>query len=160
MKNHISSGSFSHFPIIRLAEAEKVLEKCQGGNQKKLLVVFRAQDENAERFEFLKKILKAATYDIEQDILLLKLTPDEAFSFVSLQAKLNQKNSPNGVERLLVFGFEPSFFGLNLQVQKYKPFHFYESGFLFSDSLSVLEKDNALKGALWKGMQELFGIGK
>ena len=61
-------------------------------------------------------------------------------------------------DNLLVFGFPPSYFGLNLDIITYQPIHFNDCGFLFADDLSLLESDKQLKGALWIGMKELFKI--
>ncbi len=154
MENDISQGQFMDFSVVHLKEPKEILQKCKGSNQKKLLVVYNEKDESPERIEFLKKILGAAKFDIDEDILLLKLTQKEPFSFVALRA--NVANHLGGIDSLLVFGFEPTHFGLNLDVQKYQPFRFYDCGFLFADGLSVLENEKQLKGALWQGMQELF----
>jgi len=156
MENDISQDAFLNFSVIPLKEPLEILKKCKGSNQKKLLVVFNENDESEEHLEFLKKILAAAKFDIKEDILLLKVTPKEAFSFIALRTKVAQTHSSGGIDNLLVFGFEPKHFGLNLDVQKYMPLHFYESGFLFADGLSMIENDKALKGALWNGMKSLF----
>lgn len=156
MENDISQGTFLDFSVIPLKEPLEILEKCNGGNQKKLLVVFNENDESEERLAFLNKILAAAKFDMKEDILLLMITKKEAFSFISLRTKVAQTYPSGGINTLLVFGFEPKHFGLNLDVQKYIPFHFYESGFLFADGLSMIENDKALKGALWTGMKKLF----
>ncbi|MFK8005945.1 MAG: hypothetical protein AB8H03_06225 [Saprospiraceae bacterium] len=156
MENNISQSAFLDFSVIPLNEPLEMLKKCSGSNQKKLLVVFNKNDESEERLEFLKKILAAAKFDIEKDILLLKITPKETFSFIALRTKIAQTHSSGGIDNLLIFGFEPKHFGLNLEVQKYVPFHFYENGFLFADGLSMIENDKALKGALWGGMKTLF----
>ena len=154
MENDISRGQFMDFSVVHLKEPKEILEKCKGSNQKKLLVVYNEKDESSERTEFLKKILGAAKFDMSEDILLLKLTSKEPFSFIALRTKA--ADHLGGIDNMLVFGFEPTFFGLNLDVKKYHPFHFYNGGFLFADALSVLEKEKQLKGALWGGMQELF----
>ncbi len=156
MENDISQSTFLDFSVVPIKEPHEIQEKCSGSNQKKLLVVFDENDESEERVEFLKKILAAAKFDIKEDILLLKINHKTAFSFIALRTKIAQTHPSGGIDNLLVFGFEPKHFGLNLQVHKYVPFHFYDSGFLFADRLSVIENDKALKGALWSGMKELF----
>ncbi len=156
MGNDISQSSFFDFSVVPLKEPREILEKCIGSNQKKLLVVFDENDESEERLEFLKKILAAAKFEINEDILLLKVTPKTTFSFIALRTKIKQTHPSHGIDNLLVFGFEPKHFGLNLEVQKYVPLHFYDCGFLFADGLSIIENDKALKGALWGGMKELF----
>ena len=156
MENDIPQSAFLDFSVVPLKEPQEVLEKCSGSNQKKLLVVFDEKDESEERIEFLKKILAAAKFDIKEDILLLKITDKSTFSFIALRTKVAQTHPSGGIDNLLVFGFEPKQLGLNLEVQKYNPFHFYDCGFLFAEGLSVIENDKALKGALWGGMKELF----
>lgn len=161
MKNDISQSTFLDFSLVPIKEPNEILKKCNGSNQKKLLVVFDEKDKNEERLEFLKKILAAAKFDIENDILLLKITAQTAFSFITLRTKVAQTHPSAGIDNLLVFGFEPRHFGLNLEVQKYVPFHFYDCGFLFVDSLSLIEKEKSndkrpLSKALWNGMKELF----
>lgn len=153
MKNDISQGTFMDFSIILVKEPKEILEKCKGSNQKKLLVVYNEKDENPERKEFLKKILGAAKFDIDEDIFLLKLTNKEPFSFIALRTI-----AANNIDNLLVFGFKPTHFGLNIEMQKYQPTHFYDCGFLFADTLSDLENKKELKGALWQSMKELFSI--
>jgi len=154
MENDILRGQFMDFSVVHIIEAKDILQKCIGSNQKKLLVVYNEKDESPERTEFLKKILGAAKFDMDEDILLLKLTQKEPFSFISLRTKV--ADHLGGIDNMLVFGFEPAHFGLNLDMQKYQSFRFYECGFLFADALSVLENEKQLKGALWGGMQKLF----
>jgi hypothetical protein len=156
MENDISQSTFLDFSVVPIKEPHEILEKCSGSNKKKLLVVFDEHDKSEERLGFLKKILAAAKFDVEDDILLLKVTNKTAFSYIALRTKVAQTHPSGGIDNLLVFGFEPKHFGLNLEVQKYMPFHFYKSGFLFADGLIVLENDQALKGALWGGMKKLF----
>lgn len=156
MENDISQSSFLDFSVVPLIEPLEVLDKCNGSNQKKLLVVFDQSDASEELLEFLEKILAAAKFDIKKDILLLKVTQKIAFSYIALRTKVTQTHPSAGIDNLLVFGFEPKQFGLNLEIQKYVPCHFYKSGFLFADGLSMIENDKALKAALWNGMKELF----
>jgi len=154
MANDILNSGFFEFSTFPIIEAEKLLPNCKGGNQKNTLIVINSSEENQEQIEFLKKILGAAKLDFENDILLLKITPKEGFSFISMRTKAADRFGD--IDNMLVFGFGPTHFGLNLQVQKYQPFHFSKCGFLFADALSALEKDKNLKGALWSGMQTLF----
>ena len=154
MKNDILNPQFLDFSIVALKEPQAILQKCEGSNQKKLLVVFDITDDNPEQYEFLKKILAAAQFDIEKDILLLKITDKDPFSFFSLKA--NAANHFGDIENMLTFGLSPRQFGLNLDIQNYSPLHFNGCGFLFADSLEQLGKNKNLKAALWQGMQKLF----
>jgi hypothetical protein len=156
MENDISQGTFFNFSVFPLIDPIEILKRCSGTNLKNLLVVINVNEESEERLEFLTKILSAAKFDIKEDILLLKLSPKEAFGFIDLHTKVTQSHPSGGINNLLVFGFEPKQFGLNVEVQKYNPFHFYKIGFLFADGLSMIENDKSLKGALWGGMKKLF----
>lgn len=156
MENNISNSAFLDFSIIPIKEPAEILEMCQGSNQKKLLVVFDEKDNSEERMEFLKKILAAAKFDITNDILLLKLTTKNLFSFIAVRTKVAQSHLSGGIDHFMVFGFEPKHFGLNLEIPKYSPSHFYNCNFLFADGLSQIENDKTLKGALWNAMKELF----
>jgi len=151
MENNILSNQFLDYSVIALQEIDEVIKNCKGSNQKKLLVVYNSNKTKAESMEFLKKILGAAKFDIQDDILLLGTTSKQGFSFISIQTKVPFDN-------LLVFGFPPSYLGLNLDLKTYQPIHFNNCGFLFADDLSILESDKQLKGALWLGMKELFKI--
>ncbi|MEM6963908.1 MAG: hypothetical protein AAF573_04015 [Bacteroidota bacterium] len=157
MENDILSSDFLDFSVYPFRSTEDVLKNCTGRNQKKLLVVFDAKDETLEQKEFLKKILQAAQFDFENDIILLSLTDKATFSFISFRTKI--KDRLGDIDNLLAFGFDPTFFGLNINIKPYEPCHFYNCGFLFADALSTLENDKKLKGALWKGMQQLFSLG-
>lgn len=151
MENNILSNQFLDYSVIALQEVDEVIKKCTGSNQKKLLVVYNLDKTEAKNIEFLKKILSAAKFDIQDDILLLGTTPKQGFSFISMRTKV-------ALDNLLVFGFPPSFLGLNLDISTYQPTHFNHCGFLFADDLSLLESNKQLKGALWNGMKELFKI--
>jgi len=151
MENNILSNQFLDYSVIALQDIEEVIKNCEGSNQKKLLVVYNSYKTEAESIEFLKKILGAAKFDIQDDILLLGTTSKQGFSFISMRTKV-------AFDNLLVFGFPPSYLGLNLDITTYQPVHFNDCGFLFADDLSLLESDKQLKGALWLGMKELFKI--
>ena len=151
MENNILSNQFLDYSVIALQDVEEVINNCTGSNQKKLLVVYNSNNTKTESIEFLKKILSAAKFDIKDDILLLGTTSKQGFSFISMKTKV-------AFDNLLVFGFPPSYFGLNIAISSYQPIHFNNCGFLFADDLEILESDKQLKGALWLGMKELFKI--
>jgi len=151
MENNILSNQFLDYPIIPLREVDEVRKECSGSNQKKLLVVYNSNETKAESIEFLKKILGAAKFDLNDDILLLGTTSKKGFSCIALKAKV-------AFDNLLVFGFPPSYVGLNLDLTTYQPIHFNDCGFLFADDLSMLESNQQLKGALWIGMKEMFKL--
>ena len=97
MENNILSNQFLDYPVITLQEVNEVINNCTGSNQKKLLVVYNSDKTEAESIEFLKKILSAAKFDMQDDILLLGTTAKQGFSFISLNTKV-------AIDNLLVFG--------------------------------------------------------
>ena len=151
MENNILSNQFLDYSVIALKEVDEVIKNCIGSNQKKLLVVYNSNKTEDQSIEFLKKILGAAKFDIQDDILLLGTTSKQGFSFISMRTKV-------AFDNILVFGFPPAYLGLNLDIIPYQPTHFNDCGFLFADDLSLLELNKQLKGALWIGMKELFKI--
>jgi hypothetical protein len=59
-------------------------------------------------------------------------------------------------EKILVFGITPALLGLSVKDNLYQPFYFYQSTWLFSESLSILQPDKDRKTKLWKALQGLF----
>ena len=151
MEIKILSNQFLDYSVIALQEVDEAIKNCTGSNQKKLLVVYNSNKTKAESIEFLKKILSAAKFDIKDDILLLGTTSKQGFSFISMRTKV-------AFDNILVFGFPPTYLGLNIDINSYQPIHFNDCGFLFADDLSLLESNKQLKGELWMGMKELFKI--
>jgi len=154
MANDISNTSFLDFPIYPMIEAEKLLPKCKGKNQKNTLVVINQSIENTTELEFLKKILGAAKLDFENDILLLNITKKEPFSFIRFQTI--GEDTFGKIDKVLVFGFPHKYLGLNLDIKNYNVHHFSDCKYLFADALGNLSQNKNLKGALWQGMQSMF----
>ncbi len=141
--------AFYDFKIYPLNDAAEILQKAEGGNAKNLLVISGAEEDNEEIKEFAGKILKAAGFTVPTDVLHLKLTETEGFSLTKLLAAAEIKN-------VIVFGFTPSFLGLNWQLPLYHPFPYDEKGFLFADNLAKIKEDKALKGKLWGSLKQMF----
>ena len=151
MEDNVLSNQFLDYSVIPLQNVDEVINSCIGSNQKKLLVVYNSNNTKTESIEFLKKILTAAKFDIKDDILLLGTTSKRGFSFISMRTKV-------AFDNILVFGYPPSYLGLNIELNAYQPIHFNDCGFLFADDLEMLQSDKQSKGALWLGMKELFKI--
>lgn len=141
--------AFYDFKIYPLNDAAEIFAKAEGGNAKNLLVISGAEEDNEEIKEFAGKILKAAGFTVPTDVLHLKLTETEGFSLTKLLAAAEIKN-------VIVFGFTPSFLGLNWQLPLYHPFPYDEKGFLFADNLAKIKEDKALKGKLWGSLKQMF----
>ncbi len=137
------------FKIFPVRDTLEIINLATGGNQKKLLVIIPADEDTEEGNTFAGKILKAAGFTIPEDILLLKLTKKDGFSLISALSKMDISN-------IIVFGFKPSFLGLNWNLPNYHPFPFGERNFLFADSLTKIMGEVKLKGQLWKCLQMMF----
>lgn len=55
---------------------------------------------------------------------------------------------------VISFGVHPKYIGMNILPSMYKALHFNQYSVLFSDLLSVLQKDKSKKTTLWKALQE------
>ena len=137
------------FKIFPLKDTLEVINSATGNNQKGLLVIIPANEDTEEGNTFAGKILKAAGFSIPEDVLLLKLTKEDGFSLISGLSKANISN-------IIVFGFKPSFLGLNWNLPNYHPFPYGERNFLFADNLTKIMADVKLKGQLWKCLQLMF----
>jgi len=104
-------------------------------------------------FDFLKEILKAIKYDLEQDTLTYFLDIFDKFSVIS-------KDLNDEIKEIILFGIEPTQLGLNFKAQLYRPFEHNGIQFLFTDKLSKIKENKQLKSALWKSLQEIFINGK
>ncbi len=142
------SGLYN-FKIFPVKDTQEVINLATGDNQKGLLVIIPADEDTEEGNTFAGKILKAAGFSIPEDILLLKLTEDDGFSLISYLSKADISN-------IIVFGFKPSFLGLNWNLPNYHPFPYRERNFLFADNLTKIMGDVKLKGQLWKCLQTMF----
>jgi hypothetical protein len=137
------------FKIFPVKDALEIINSATGNNQKGLLVIIPANEDTEEGNTFANKILKAAGFSIPDDILLLKLTEEDRFSLISVLSKADISN-------IIVFGFKPSFLGLNWNLPTYHPYPYNERNFLFADSLIKIMGDVKLKGQLWKCLQLMF----
>ena len=142
--------NFIDYEIIIVPEKEEILAFCNGSNHKKLLAVYEASEQEDALKDFLAKILKAVHYDIEKDILLVKLTPEQHFSL----ALLCQEKD---IEHCISFGVPPKRLGLQIQVTTlYQAFKFRDIVFVFAHSLSDIQTNSKWKGLLWKQLQDVF----
>lgn len=137
------------FKIFPLKDTSEVIKLARGNNQKGLLVIIPADEDTDAGNIFAGKILKAAGFSVPEDILLLALTKEDGFSLTAALTKMEISN-------VIVFGFKPSFLGLNWNLPNYHPFPYAERNFLFADNLTKIMADVKLKGQLWKCLQIMF----
>jgi hypothetical protein len=137
------------FKIFVNPEINEILGQCKGDNQKKLFIVYESAKENTTLEAFLAKILKAVKHDIAEDVLLLRIQPEQAFSLVALCQKWD-------IEHCISFGVVGKRMGMHIQYPTYQPFRFHEINFLMVDELEKVEGEVLLKKGLWGGLQEMF----
>lgn len=131
------------------APERSLLDFAEGGFARRVLVVAAQEVREPVYREFLLKILAAAQLHLEKDLLLAVLPDAEP---VALLPALREKHP----EHVLVFGFAPAQLGLHLETVLYRPFAFYGTSLLFSESLAVLEPDKIKKSQLWRALQTMF----
>lgn len=140
---------FYNFQVVPLKSTSEIEAKLSGENRKGLLVILSADEENEELNQFVAKVLKAAGFDVPEDVHFLKLTSSDGFSFSLLSKK-------NDIQSVISFGFSPKFLGLNWNLANYSPFLYENRKYLFADNLAEIQKDKKLKGKLWKCLQAMY----
>jgi hypothetical protein len=120
------------------------------GDYGKRILVLQADDNAAAgNHEFLQKIMDAVHISLASDAFCCKLEP-------MAPVRLFPFSRDKHPEKILVFGITPALLGLSVKDNLYKPFYFYQSTWLFSESLSILQPDKDRKTKLWKALQGLF----
>lgn len=112
------------------------------------IVVCRDSDLNSDSQEMLKKMLSAVKLS-DSAIEILRLKQDQLYP-------LHQCFSLNRQMTCLVFGFAPKDVGMNINASKYSPISFRDHKIVFSDSLTQLINQPALKKPLWQSLQHIY----
>jgi hypothetical protein len=123
-----------------------------GNNQKSILVLVSYPSlpflPDTER-SFLMSILAACKLGLD-DIAILNIhrtVPDALPDGLGIEART-----------VLLFGIDPLSIGLPINFPQFQLQQFNKRTYLYSPSLSELEKDKALKLKLWNSLKSLFGI--
>jgi len=130
-----------------MPDAAQTLAQCSGNAQSKVFVCF-PDDENVPD-QLLEKILAAVNLKFPEDLLILRKTPNEPFSFSALMSRVQ-------LEKILVFGLAPQQLGLQIIVHNYQPFQLNNCTFLFADDLKIIAADKLLKVRLWEALKHIF----
>ncbi len=112
------------------------------------IVICRDNDLNTESQEMLKKMLSAVKLS-DSAIEVLALPYNESYP-------LHQCFATKKEITCLVFGLTPKDVGMNIQAAKYSPISFKDHKIVFSDSLSQLISQPALKKPLWQSLQHIY----
>ncbi len=146
--------SFFDYKVFVPGETVEQHQKLRGKHAKGLLLLIVTHEQQAELLDFLKKILIAVQFDLEEDTAYLDINATEAVNVASLAAI-------NASKTVICFGFALPQLGFHFEIPNYYPFKHLDTTYLFVDDLlTIFEERQAggkkLSGALWKCLQEMF----
>lgn len=146
-------------PIIPEAQqaapvGEKAVPKVKylGENQKNILLLIQNESEaylNEELFNLLTNILNACKLGM-QDVALVNAATYPGVTLADYKSAIP-------VRQCIIFAVPPAGIGLP-PVQTYQLETHEQLPVLYSDALQLIATDKALKGRLWMGLKQLFGI--
>ena len=141
--------AFFDFTVYNISDSTNINESLSGDNQRRILVGFLDEQQNALE-TFLSKIMGSAKLNLENDCLILRGgTATSIPTFAQIK-------SFQTVEKAVLFGLTGKDLGLNIETHLYIPFAFNNCHFMFADKLSLIENSVERKKALWNGLQTLF----
>lgn len=146
--------SFFDYKVFVPGESAEQQQKLLGKHAKGLLLLFVTHEQQAELLDFLKKILSAVQFDLEEDTAYLDINATAAVNVASLAGI-------NSSKMVICFGFALPQLGFHFEIPNYYPFKHQGVTYLFVDDLlAIYEERQAggkkLSGALWKCLQEMF----
>jgi len=133
---------------------EKAVPKVKylGENQKNILLLIQNESEaylNEELFNLLTNILNACKLGM-QDVALTNAATYPGVTLADYKSVIP-------VRQCIIFAVPPANIGLP-PVQTYQLETHEQLPVLYSDALQLIATDKALKGRLWIGLKQLFGI--
>lgn len=126
--------------------------KYLGENQKNILLLIQNEREaylSEETFNLLANILNACKLGM-QDVALANTANYPGIRLQDYLSKIPAR-------QVIYFAIEPSTLGLP-PATAYEISSFQGIPTLYSDDLQLIATDKALKGRLWMGLKQLFGI--
>lgn len=126
--------------------------KYLGENQKNILLLIQNESEaylNDELFNLLANILNACKLGM-QDVALINIA---AYPGLTLA---DYKNAVQ-IKQCIIFAIPPASLGLQ-PMQPYVIETHEQIPSLWSDALQLIATDKQMKGKLWMGLKQLFGI--
>ena len=148
-ENDISYNDFLDFEVFALPDNKSEFFNLNNAQHASIMVVYINDKNNPDLELLLKNILEAAKLDFEKDIVSLKTTAQEKFSFSQMKEKLSVKD-------LFFFGVQPSNFGLNYSLKLYQPLKVKGLRILLVNSLEEINADVNKKKALWSCLKEMY----
>lgn len=134
--------------------AEKALPKVKylGENQKNILLLIQNESEaylNEELFNLLTNILNACKLGM-QDVALVNAATYPGLTLVDYKNAIP-------VRQCIIFAVPPANIGLP-PMQTFQLETHEQIPCLYSEGLQLIATDKNLKGKLWMGLKQLFGI--
>lgn len=126
--------------------------KYLGENQKNILLLIQNESEaylNDELFNLLANILNACKLGM-QDVALINVALYPGLTLADYQQTVSAR-------QCIIFAIPPASLGLP-PMQPYLPETHGQVMAIHSDDLQLIATDKQLKGRLWQGLKQLFGI--
>lgn len=136
---------FFNYNIFNIQDAEEV--KIFGSGNKKMLVLVQTEEfKDEQQLSFLGKILKAAQYDLNDDVYCLPLSAETNISLAYFLRKYQ-------IEHVLIFGLSLQKMGIYAAFRKYVFTNLQGVKILYADDLTLLQQQVQLKAALWEALK-------
>ncbi len=145
--------SFFDFPVYDLPKpSESLPRKALDASVTTLVLVEKEVIDDAQ-LTLLNKILGAVKLDMQQQVALIQLTPNEIFKFSQLRTFTN-------IKYLLLFGCPWSQISIQASFPDYQVINFRSKQLLRVDSLDKINDKAFLpqKKALWASLQNMYQI--
>lgn len=146
--------NFTDFKLIAVSDLHPILERIEGVPPFKILIVNALSAQEASDREFLARVLGAVQLNLNLEIALLEVHPEEHPPLAALIGH-------TGAASVLCFGVEPERLGIRAGITPYTPTLLAGCHYLFADSLSLIREtrekgDNKRASALWSAMKQLY----
>jgi hypothetical protein len=133
--------------IFLIPETGTFLPEILGEGKKQLIVAVDKMDYGTDENQTLQKMIQAIKFEFPEDITLIKMDEKHHISISSILPKYND---------LIIFGLDPFSLGITVDYVKYEIMHFDQSRMMVCDSISTINKTQAIKAKLWVKLQEMY----
>lgn len=147
-------SNFFDFKIFAVPEPADTREKMEGDGNEGVLVLYQPSEAASDELGFLKRILQAVRLELERDVFLVHITPDQRVS-------LSGMRRGSGIRKVIAFGIDPARLGIRFNADLYQPVRHQDLVYLFADDIQRIhaERQQGEKrraAALWRALQEMF----
>lgn len=134
-------------PYYDIPKSEFPIDRCNGNNAKRTLVLVEQKDFK-EHGALLTKILRAVDLDFKEDVSFIALEKGESLSFLNTA-------SVNEYDNVLLFGVAPTQLGLQTN-PRLSMIRLENHTIIISTQLSHISIDAKAKRTLWEHLKEVF----